>query len=272
MKIVLFLIVFAFLAAGCGDETDVNELESGIRYQDIEIGKGEEVKKGDLVEVNFDVWVVNDSVDLFSDWEKDSSKMMYNIGSSRESDQTLKFILGEGNFVKGVDEGIEGMKVGGERTIIIPSYLAYGKAGYGPIPPDTDLKVDVEVLEISEPAQMWEVDTGKIETTKSGLKYIIIDEGSGEKAESGDVVSVHYSGWLEDSTKFDSSVDRGMPLVFTLGKGMVIPGWDEGITLLKEGAKARLIIPPSLAYGDRQIPNIPPNSTLIFDVELVEVK
>jgi len=109
--------------------------------------------------------------------------------------------------------------------------------------------------------------------TDSGLMYIMQKEGSGEQAKSGDLVSVHYTGYLIDETKFDSSVDRGTPIDFVLGQGRVIQGWDEGIALLKVGSKAKFIIPPDLGYGERGYPPvIPGNSILIFEVELVEIK
>lgn len=110
-------------------------------------------------------------------------------------------------------------------------------------------------------------------TTSTGLKYIVIEEGKGQQAENGKAVEVHYTGTLVNGKKFDSSLDRGVPIEFTLGEGQVIKGWDEGIALMKVGGKMKLIIPPDLAYGDREIPDlIPANSTLIFDVELVSVR
>ena len=113
--------------------------------------------------------------------------------------------------------------------------------------------------------------TGNQEETASGLNYIIIENGSGDSPGVADTVVVHYTGWLEsDGTKFDSSVDRGQTLEFRLAQ--VIQGWTEGLQLVQEGGKIRLIIPPSLAYGEVERGLIPPNSTLIFDVELLEVK
>jgi peptidylprolyl isomerase len=106
-----------------------------------------------------------------------------------------------------------------------------------------------------------------------GLRYIDLVEGTGDMARQGADVTVHYSGYLRDSTKFDSSFDRGEPLTFRLGVGMVIRGWDEGIRTMKVGGKRKLIIPPHLAYGDRGIPgSIPPSSELVFDVELLSQK
>ena len=110
-------------------------------------------------------------------------------------------------------------------------------------------------------------------TTPSGLKYIDEVVGTGASPTSGQMVTVHYTGTLEDGTKFDSSVDRGQPFAFQIGVGRVIKGWDEGVMTMKVGGKRRLIIPPQLGYGARGAGGvIPPNATLIFDVELLGVK
>lgn len=109
--------------------------------------------------------------------------------------------------------------------------------------------------------------------TDSGLRYQILQEGSGKAAQKGQTVSVHYKGQLADGTVFDSSYKRNAPIDFPLGVGQVIPGWDEGIGLLKVGDKARLVIPSDLGYGARGAGGvIPPHATLVFDVELVDVK
>jgi len=109
--------------------------------------------------------------------------------------------------------------------------------------------------------------------TASGLEYTEVEAGTGAQAEAGKTVSVHYTGKLQDGKVFDSSVSRGEPITFPLGAGRVIRGWDEGIALMKVGGKAQLIIPPNLAYGERGAGGvIPPNATLVFDVELVSVE
>lgn len=111
----------------------------------------------------------------------------------------------------------------------------------------------------------------QIVTTASGLKYSVLQEGSGPRPKAGTNVSVHYSGWLTDGTPFDSSYTRGEPLEFPLGTGSVIQGWDEGIALMQKGSRLKLTIPYELAYGEAgRPPTIPPKSALIFEVELVD--
>ena len=121
-------------------------------------------------------------------------------------------------------------------------------------------------------AKMEQLAAG-FDKTESGLRYKMIQKGSGKKAENGKTVSVHYTGQLEDGKVFDSSYPRKKPIEFPLGRGNVIEGWDEGIALLQVGDKARFVIPSHLGYGSRGAGGvIPPNATLIFDVELMDVK
>lgn len=164
-----------------------------------------------------------------------------------------------------------------------------------------DVMESVEIIRVGEEAEKWDAvktfetfnaektqriaeakrkaeealatETEGFERTESGLFYKITHKGNGKKAQVGKNVAVHYTGMLLDKTIFDSSYRRNQPLNFTIGKGQVIEGWDEGILLLEEGDKARLVIPSDLAYGSRGAGGvIPPNAPLIFDVELVKVE
>lgn len=109
-----------------------------------------------------------------------------------------------------------------------------------------------------------------VQTTASGLQYAIVQPGSGAQPKPGETVTVHYTGWLTDGKKFDSSRDRNSPFQFVIGRGQVIRGWDEGVALMKTGETRTLVIPPALGYGARGIPGvIPQNATLVFQVELL---
>jgi FKBP-type peptidyl-prolyl cis-trans isomerase len=131
----------------------------------------------------------------------------------------------------------------------------------------------MEVLFLQKAVEKWSVERRKIgySFTDSGLGIKILKQGQGELPESGKMVTVHYTGWLLSGEKFDSSKDRNKPFSFPLGQGRVIKGWDEGVATLKKGTKALLYIPPELGYGKRGAGgSIPPNSTLIFEVEILD--
>lgn len=132
----------------------------------------------------------------------------------------------------------------------------------------------MQLLDVTLPAKPFDIDGKEVKTTESGLQYVMVEENpEGTQPTAGQTVKVHYSGYLQDGSKFDSSVDRGQPFQFPLGQGRVIKGWDEGISMLKTGEKARFIIPPDLGYGANGYPPvIPANATLYFDVELIDIQ
>jgi len=240
-------------------ESDYTETDAGLKYYALHEGEGDESEEGQVVSIHYTGWL------------EDGTK----FDSSLDRAQPFSFQLGEGQFIPGIDEGIVSMKVGEQRQFVIPPELAFGEAGLpGFIPPDTTLVVEVELLDImpGAPAAPTEVDEDDYTTTESGLKYYDFEEGTGDTPETGQQVVVHYTGWLEDGTKFDSSLDRGTPFPFTLGVGQVIPGWDEGVATMKVGGKRQLVIPADLAYGDDGAGGtIPPGATLIFEIELLEI-
>ena len=238
----------------------MQKLGNGLLIEDIIVGDGHEAKDHNKVVVNYTGTLENGSV-------FDSS-----LKPGRDP---FTFTLGVGSVIKGWDQGVKGMKVGGKRTLIIPSELGYGARGAGDrIPPNATLIFEVELVEIKKPF----IDTdfelpGEEVISESGMVMIDHIKGSGTNPQNGQKVIVHYTGKLESGQKFDSSHDRGNPFVFTLGEGRVIKGWEEGLSSMKIGGKRTLIIPPYLAYGSRGAGNvIPPNATLIFEVELVDIQ
>ncbi|MFL5763055.1 MAG: FKBP-type peptidyl-prolyl cis-trans isomerase [Bacteroidia bacterium] len=194
--------------------------------------------------------------------------------SSFDRNQPLKVKAGKGQLFAGWDEGITHLRKGEKAKLIIPSKLAFGEKGFQQlIPPNTDLIIDMDMVDVVAMQVPVKYDVSKLEmkTTPSGLKYYEVKRnGSPIKAESGKTVKVHYSGYLADGTMFDSSVERGEPIEFPLGQGQVIKGWEEGIALMNVGDKLRLVIPYDLAYGENgRPPMIPAKAELTFDVELI---
>lgn len=241
-------------------EGTATKTASGLEIIEIVAGTGDSPKAGDLVAVHYTGMLTDGTV----------------FDSSYKRGQPYTFPLGQGQVIPGWDEGIALLKVGGKARLIIPPELGYGERGAGGvIPPNATLVFDVELMGIGAgaPAAPTVVQESDYVTTDSGLKYYDFEVGSGAQPQVGQVVSVHYTGWLEDGTKFDSSLDRGHPLQFPVGQGQVIKGWDEGLLSMKVGGKRQLVIPTELGYGANGAGGvIPPNATLIFEVELVSVQ
>jgi peptidylprolyl isomerase len=234
---------------------------SGLQYTEVQAGTGPAPKAGDIVAVHYTGTLTNGVV----------------FDSSYERSEPLSFPLGVGYVIPGWDEGIGLMQQGGKAQLRIPPELGYGARGAGGvIPPNATLIFDVELVDITAgaPAAPTFVEEADYTTTASGLKYHDFVVGDGAAPTTGNAVTVHYTGWLLDGDKFDSSLDRGQPFTFNIGAGQVIQGWDEGVMEMKVGGKRQLVIPPDLGYGPGGAGGgvIPPNATLVFEVELLEVK
>lgn len=233
---------------------------SGLEYIELRAGTGPTPQQGETVAVHYTGKLENGRI----------------FDSSHDRGQPIEFALGTGRVIRGWDEGIGLMQEGGKARLIIPPHLGYGDRGAGnAIPPNATLIFEVELVLVQ--AQVAggpsPVEPAALQQTNSGLKYVDLVEGSGRSPRSRQMVAVHYTGWLEDGTKFDSSHDRGQPFQFTLGAGQVIRGWDEGVATMKVGGKRQLVIPPGLAYGARGAGGvIPPNATLVFEVELMAAR
>jgi peptidylprolyl isomerase len=257
-------VVLALAAnVGCAqvkDKDGYTTTASGLKYKITKATKGEMPKTNDKVSVHYTGKLTNDTV----------------FDSSVKRGQPFEFSLGKRQVIGGWDEGIALLHKGEKATFIIPPALGYGANAQGKIPANATLIFDVELINITAPvmAVAYDVKGKDTLTTASGLKYImVVKTPTTAQAQSGKQVTVHYTGYLTDGTKFDSSIERGQPIPFMLGSGQVIKGWDEGIALLHVGEKARLVIPYQLAYGEGgRPPIIPAKADLIFDVELVGVQ
>ncbi len=221
---------------------------------DTKLGEGAEAQDGQTVIVHYTGWLYDESAP-----ENKGKK----FDSSLDRNEPFDFPLGGGRVIKGWDEGVQGMKEGGQRTLVIPPEMGYGPRGAGGvIPPNATLVFDVKLLKV-------------IKTDITDTKV-----GDGAEAHAGQYVTVHYTGWLFDKnapehkgTKFDSSRDRDEPFDFPLGMGHVISGWDTGVQGMKVGGQRTLVIPPEMGYGRRGAGGvIPPNATLVFEVELLDVQ
>ncbi len=230
---------------------------SGLEYTITAKGNGKKPVSGDKVKVHYTGTLL------------DGSK----FDSSVDRGQPFSFKIGAGQVIKGWDEGIALLNEGDKATFKIPAELGYGGQAMGSIPANSTLMFDVELLEIVQSPKPWDITGKKVEKTASGLEYVIVKKGTGtKKPGKGDKVKVHYTGYFKDGKIFDSSVERGEPIEFQLGKGQVIKGWDEGLALLNIGDKAHLIIPYTLAYGEQARGPIPAKSDLVFDVELIDIQ
>jgi peptidylprolyl isomerase len=258
---ILLGLLLALSVAACGPEQATSTTTaSGLQYTVIEAGDGPTPQVGDVVAVHY-------RGTLEDGTEFDNS---YDRG------EPFTFPLGRGRVIPGWDEGIALMQVGEKAKLVIPPDLGYGARGAGDvIPPDATLTFEVELISIvpGAPEAPSDLNEEDYVTTDTGLKFHDLATGAGASPETGQRVTAHYTGWLEDGTKFDSSLDRGEPFTFVLGVGQVIAGWDEGIATMKVGGKRQLVIPPELAYGEKGAGGvIPPDATLIFEVELVDVE
>ncbi len=224
--------------------------------QDIAIGTGTQAGVGDVLEVNYVGALLSDGTEFDASWNRS---------------QTFFVPIGMGAVIPGWDQGIVGMREGGRRVLITPPDLAYGSSGAGSsIPPDATLVFVVDlvaVLDLQPPAIPEPTEVGAL------LEVEDLVAGTGDPVESGDTVTVHYLGTLTDGTVFDASWRRGMPFTTTIGVGMVIPGWDQGIVGMREGGRRLLKIPSDLAYGERGSgAAIPPDTPLLFVVDLIRIQ
>jgi peptidylprolyl isomerase len=276
---VAFLVVLVAVMAGIGgsggkmsdgsdgsaDDPGLKEISPGVKYRDVKEGQGEPAPKGGKVKINYTGWLTDGTV---FDSTKDKTPATFDLDG----------------LIKGWQEGIPGMKPGGIRKLVISPDKGYGAKASGKILANSTLIFEVELLQATAPQVMeLKADTKTLSDGTSptaedkglkdlgeGLKIRDLKEGTGPVATDESQVEVYYTGWLTDGTVFDSSAQRRETITF--GLNGVIEGWKKGIPGMKVGGVRKLVVPAALGYGARAQGKIPPNSTLIFEVQLVGIK
>jgi FKBP-type peptidyl-prolyl cis-trans isomerase len=283
LKIIIACLLFASFAQAQKAVKYSKSKTTGLSYVMHKSNKGPKLKLEDVVTLNLKYSTSKDSL-VFDSWK---------MG------KPIQLKIAKASFKGDLMDGLTLLTVGDSASFLINADSLFTKTFGAPRPAfidsssflsftvkvistTTDAALKAEELKAEKENAMKEneviakyIADKQITPSKSssGLMYIITEPGSGEQAQAGKTVKVHYTGRLLDGTKFDSSLDRNDPIEFKLGQGMVIKGWDEGIALLKVGGKALLIIPSNLAYGSRGAGGvIPPFSPLTFEVELVSVQ
>lgn len=259
-KLTICILCLFVLAAACDKKSEWTT-ESGLRVIELVEGEGPTPKKGDIISLNYTGWYLDGD-------EFDSTSRLGHPG---------KFRLGTDTLLPGLEEGVSTMRRGAKRIFILPPELAFGAEGRpGVVPRDAWVKFEVEMVEIEDgpPDPLpWNEAGMEFYTTQSGLQFVDFVIGEGEFPELGSNVVVHYSGYLDDATLFDSSYLRGRPVEFELTEDRLIRGFVEGLLTMRAGGQRKLVIPPFLGYGEDGFGKIvPPNATLIYDIELLEVR
>lgn len=233
--------ILAFVALGLQQSPSA---EQKLEVKDLKVGAGRQARAGDLLTMEYKGTLANGTV-----FDENVGKVPFS------------FKLGTGQVIKGWDQGMVGIRVGGKRRLTIPADLGYDAAGAPPdIPANSTLVFEVQCFGILPPDPKPKITIKEIKT------------GTGAAVKDGDAIELNYKGCFLNGVKFDSSYDRKQPLSFTLGKMSLIPGFVQGVTGMKVGEKRKVTIPPQLAYGERGRTGIGRNATLVFELELMSKK
>jgi len=254
VELVEFSKLPAFRPANAAQE---KRLDSGIAYEEIEPGQGDSPVAGKVCEVEYALFATTGKL----------------IDCSAKQGKTIREICGEPKLAF-MGEILPKMHPGARWRVTVPPALAFGPKQMGPdLPSNSETVWEIHLTQVIDPLPMPKfraLDPEKSVKTQSGLTYEVVRAGTGKRPARGDPVSVHYAGWLEDGTVFDATYRRAEPM--TLRVGAVIEGWNEGLQLMQEGAIYLIRIPAALGYGVAGYPpQIPPNSVLTFQVELLKV-
>ena len=259
----VFALSISGIACGGGEEYPSWTTSSGLQVTQIAEGEGEFPQVGDVVGVVYKAsYVDGEQFDAY-----------------QEREEPFRFRLGMHQALKGLDEGVSTMRPGGKRILVLPPNLAFEATQDerpSTVPENAWVRFEVELIDIIEappPPEPWSDIGYDIAVLESGLQYVDFEIGEGKSPEPGNTIVVHYSGFLDDGTVFDTTTFRGVPIAFTFGEAHLLTGWLQGLATMKEGGKRKLIVPPHLAYGEKGFRKaIPPNATLTFDIQLLSVE
>ena len=290
MKNINYLISLIFILISCVDKEKV--LDNGIELKYFKNGSGEEIKDGQIVMINLQYFdydgnellnkVGNDPVVLQKDSSWENNGIIYEVIDNLVKGDSVFFQLTTEQFFKNAPQSVEvpdsvknkliSFYTGVQDVMSQSEFEDYQRVQYEKMQQEMEqqnenqLSIDLELIE--NYLKENNIDAMKSE---SGLHYVITEKGNGDNAAAGDNVTVHYTGMLLNGEKFDSSLDRNQPFSFQLGQGMVIRGWDEGITYFNKGASGTLYIPSTLGYGSSGAGGvIPPNAILIFEIQVLD--
>lgn len=239
-------------------EEDFLTTPSGLRYFVIEEGDGKPPQIGDVVQVHY-IMKLEDGTQ---------------IDNSYARGEPFSFVLGTEEVIPGLDEGIALLKTGSKAILIIPPEIAYGQNGIGNIPSNSTLIIEVELVgfQTRNIGNLPEINESEFIVTPTGLKYFDFEVGNGTSPRPGQTLIIHYTIWLKDGTLLDSSFSNDKSFEFVHGEGQVILGLDEGVSSMRVGGTRLIIVPPDLAYGASGIGSIPPNTSLVIEVELLDIQ
>lgn len=287
LSVAVVALLFASVMSACTEKSPYpgyKQAPSGMYYRYLTQNEGETAKIGDVVEIDLAYYLMKESGD----------SLLYTTSTLPEPAYDL---VREPSFPGDLYDGFAMMHKGDSMSLIMNADSVFRRQFHAPIIPEfvtpgAMVRWEVKMKDIMTEEEFSARQAAKEEAafaeaqqvldafiaengieavpTESGLIYVCTQPGKGEQPQVGQNVKVHYTGKLLDGTVFDSSIERGEPIAFPLGMGHVIPGWDEGIALMKKGEKGMLYIPAKLAYGGRNAGPIPPYSNLIFEVELVD--
>tara|TARA_B100000214_G_scaffold32966_2_gene20991 strand:+ start:182 stop:1057 length:876 start_codon:yes stop_codon:yes gene_type:complete len=290
MKNINYLISLIFILISCVDKEKV--LDNGIELKYFKNGNGEKIKDGQIVMINLQYFdydgnellnkVGNDPVVLQKDSSWENNGIIYEVIDNLVKGDSVFFQLTTEQFFKNAPQSVEvpdsvknkliSFYTGVQDVMSQSEFEDYQRVQYEKMQQEMEqqnenqLSIDLELIE--NYLKENNIDAMKSE---SGLHYVITEKGNGDNAAAGDNVTVHYTGMLLNGEKFDSSLDRNQPFSFQLGQGMVIRGWDEGITYFNKGASGTLYIPSTLGYGSSGAGGvIPPNAILIFEIQVLD--